>query len=158
MKKIQPLPKKTQSTDGFIFLPDKTGFSFISAAGELLLKVNADGKCIHTALNHTQWRRASVSHCLFLTKACFLAGWPQGASRGPHTAVVQNWTPWRLCSAPESLSPPCSVEKLLIHTFSLLLLSEPPEVTPAQDSLSPCKRPQQGAPLPGTVFVSTSIP
>lgn len=50
MGKILPLPKKIQSTDGFIFLPDKTGFYFISAVGESFLKVNADEKCIQTAL------------------------------------------------------------------------------------------------------------
>lgn len=38
-----------------LLFPDKTGFYFISAAGESLLKVNADGKYIETVLNHTQW-------------------------------------------------------------------------------------------------------
>ena len=38
MNKIQPLPKKTQS----LSLPAKTGFYFIPAAGESLLKVSAN--------------------------------------------------------------------------------------------------------------------
>lgn len=70
-KKIWPIWKKPKSTDGFLFLPDKTSFYFLSAAGESLLKVNVDGKCIQTALNHTQWRWVSQSDCLFFDESLF---------------------------------------------------------------------------------------
>lgn len=113
MGKILPLPKKTQSTDGSIFLPDKTGFYFISAVGESLLKVNADGKCIQTALNHTQ--KTGWNDCPFLTKPCFLEGGPHRALEGPCRVVVS------LCG-PQGLSSVCP-DKLLVHTLSSLLMS-----------------------------------
>lgn len=120
--RILPLPQKPQSTDGLIFLPDKAGFYFVSAAGESLLKVNADGKCIPTALIHTQRGQASWNDCVFSPEFVFLKTGHKGLGRPMHSRSL---TPWCLPS-PQSLSPLCYVDKLLVHTFPSLPESKTP--------------------------------
>lgn len=116
---------------GFICLQDKTNFYFISATGEPLLKVNAGGKCIQTTFNHTQRGQASQSDCFFWKKLGFL----KAGLKGPRMGHAQLWfrtlSPQSLCSSPASPSFLCSVEKLLVQVFSLLLVSELLEVTQA---------------------------
>lgn len=85
--KNQPLPKKTQSTDGSIFLPDRTGFYVIAAAGELFLRVNTNGKYIQLHLITLNGDKPP-EQLPFFDKGLFCWRPASLGSDGPHIAGV----------------------------------------------------------------------